>query len=653
MATAYQIKQGDTLSQLAQTNNTTVADLMKSNPSITDPNKIYAGASLNLPTVSTTTPTTTPVVNAQPAINQVNDIKNILDQNHTNLAQQQAQKDADALALKNKPPVPPPTPPAPKPADQKIADHGMVDIWDTQTGQTKQVAEAEPIPKGWTKTDLQTGASVAEVQSGTAIYKKFADGNIGRYDVATGKYTGPGTEQSYKDAQTAASNSQKLQDLIDNKLPPEQQAQIESMKKVLEARVKQQEIDNANLVGGTTIAQNLYGLGGTSVATSEITRVVDAGKAKVDELLAKNSQIISQMTQAFKNDDMAALKDAYNQYTAIQTHITKTVSDMHNEVVTANKEETNRKAAEKAALTNDINALQLDVSKAGGAEKPEAYAKALANNDYAGMIEAAGNTATTGMAGEYNFYKRGEIAAGTPLSQIMTPNQYMTADANRKARVAAAGVANGYSQQTMTKVVNIAGDFKNEPTIKEYQVMKEAKDTINNIPDDTQNPADQQNIIYAFAKTMDPNSVVREGEYATVQKYAQSMSDTFGFSVKRMASNSPFLTNQAMKNMKETINNRVAVTEKSYNNIYGQYTNKINKITGGTDASDYITDYSKGYTSIGDEHIQKVADKKVGLKTFADSNTKNTALINSMRSTFPSATPEQIYDKLKEKGLIQ
>ena len=42
----YKIKEGDTLSQLAKDNNTTVAKLMKLNPGIKDPNKIRAGAGL-------------------------------------------------------------------------------------------------------------------------------------------------------------------------------------------------------------------------------------------------------------------------------------------------------------------------------------------------------------------------------------------------------------------------------------------------------------------------------------------------------------------------------------------------------------------------------------------------------------------------------
>lgn len=56
MAT-YKVKYGDTLSGIARANNTTVADLLKANPTIADPNKIQAGASLNL---MTATPAATP-----------------------------------------------------------------------------------------------------------------------------------------------------------------------------------------------------------------------------------------------------------------------------------------------------------------------------------------------------------------------------------------------------------------------------------------------------------------------------------------------------------------------------------------------------------------------------------------------------------------
>lgn len=46
----YKIQRGDTLSELAKKNNTTVQELMKANPQIKNPNLIYAGETLKIPT---------------------------------------------------------------------------------------------------------------------------------------------------------------------------------------------------------------------------------------------------------------------------------------------------------------------------------------------------------------------------------------------------------------------------------------------------------------------------------------------------------------------------------------------------------------------------------------------------------------------------
>lgn len=73
---AYTIQSGDTLGGLATSNNTSVDALMKANPSITDPNKIFAGSSLNIPTANTTTSTTPTVVSNYNTQSKVNDINN-------------------------------------------------------------------------------------------------------------------------------------------------------------------------------------------------------------------------------------------------------------------------------------------------------------------------------------------------------------------------------------------------------------------------------------------------------------------------------------------------------------------------------------------------------------------------------------------------
>lgn len=81
MAQQYQIKSGDTLSEIAAKMGTTVSALMAANPQIKDPNKIYAGAVLNIPTKTTTSATTLITPEKQNELNEIaNKIKAIQQQ---------------------------------------------------------------------------------------------------------------------------------------------------------------------------------------------------------------------------------------------------------------------------------------------------------------------------------------------------------------------------------------------------------------------------------------------------------------------------------------------------------------------------------------------------------------------------------------------
>jgi len=59
--TVHGIQPGDTLSEIAQANDMTVDQLLEANPQITDPNKIYAGQGLNIPSGPSVASTTTTV----------------------------------------------------------------------------------------------------------------------------------------------------------------------------------------------------------------------------------------------------------------------------------------------------------------------------------------------------------------------------------------------------------------------------------------------------------------------------------------------------------------------------------------------------------------------------------------------------------------
>jgi len=151
----------------------------------------------------------------------------------------------------------------------------------------------------------------------------------------------------------------------------------------------------------------------------------------------------------------------------------------------------------------------------------------------------------------------------------------------------------------LTRVQSRISKFDNLPAVKNTQTMAEAANFAQGLNPNTKNPADDQALIYAFAKAMDPNSVVREGEYATVQKYAQSWAQSMGFDAARMFSNTPFLTAAARQNMKTTILQKFKAAQGQYDTIRKSYASQINKITGGADGDSWLTDYAQAFPTDG------------------------------------------------------
>lgn len=176
-----------------------------------------------------------------------------------------------------------------------------------------------------------------------------------------------------------------------------------------------------------------------------------------------------------------------------------------------------------------------------------------------------------GVVGEYQFYVEQEKAAGRePLSF----NEYQNLDANRKAKIAgAAALTPGQTQTTINQIIS---QFDNEPVVKNYNVVAEGYQFAQSLLKKKDPTAtDDQGLIYAFAKAMDPNSVVREGEYATVQKYAQSWAQAFGFKAQRIFSNTKFLSNEARQNMVNTIALKFQASQQNYQNVENEYNRRI------------------------------------------------------------------------------
>jgi hypothetical protein len=157
----------------------------------------------------------------------------------------------------------------------------------------------------------------------------------------------------------------------------------------------------------------------------------------------------------------------------------------------------------------------------------------------------------------------------------------------------------GLSSATATAVRAQVNAFKSEPTVQNFAVIQEGHDFAASLSNTTKNPADDQALIYALAKALDPGSVVREGEYATAQKYSQSWISAYGKGVSQAINGTGFLSEEARRNIKETIKQKYLASKKSYDNLYNQYLTGIGKLTGRGDGTSFLRDYSTQSAFVG------------------------------------------------------
>ena len=149
----------------------------------------------------------------------------------------------------------------------------------------------------------------------------------------------------------------------------------------------------------------------------------------------------------------------------------------------------------------------------------------------------------------------------------------------------------GLKPATATAVRSVVSKYGSEPTIQNFATVQDGYNFASSIDTKTKNPADDQALIYSLAKTLDPGSVVREGEYATAQKYSQSWVNAYGKGVTQAIAGTGFLSETARSNIKKTIEQKYNSTKVSYDNQYKEFSNQINNLTGRNDGDKFLRNY--------------------------------------------------------------
>lgn len=168
---------------------------------------------------------------------------------------------------------------------------------------------------------------------------------------------------------------------------------------------------------------------------------------------------------------------------------------------------------------------------------------------------------------------------------------YQNEDANRKISIAKAGVSgSGLTPSQINSTVNsIASAFDNEPLVKEYNTIKRNVDTFNSLGTSA---TDDIQRVYTFAKVADPNSAVKEGEYASIEKYAQAVLQRVGLKVSRVFNATGILTPEARTAMGSTLNTSLQASQRAYQQVASEYQRQVDDAYSGSPRQ--ITNYSGG-----------------------------------------------------------
>lgn len=321
------------------------------------------------------------------------------------------------------------------------------------------------------------------------------------------------------------------------------------------------------------------GVKGSTVSTPPATPLTLSGtpQSQMTDTQSARQQFIdaykAYQTAQTQTADLSAAKKAYNDFLANQA---KSISAKEGQgrgipleivrgqqrlLLDQTQPEAQRLQGEIGIAQEDFT-RQLDAAKSGV--------------DLQAQLLTADKTNLPASAQEYEYAKKQGYTG--------TFQQYQNEDANRKA------IQQGLTPSQINSTVNtIAGAFDNEPIVKEYNTVKTTLDALKRAGS---SPTDDIQRIYAFAKIMDPNSVVREGEYKTVQDYSTALLQRIGINIKRAFDAQGFLTAEARANMEKTLGNIMAAKQASYDNLASQYQRQIDDAYSGKNRT--ITNYAGG-----------------------------------------------------------
>lgn len=227
-------------------------------------------------------------------------------------------------------------------------------------------------------------------------------------------------------------------------LNPYQQALLDSTKALYDRQIQMQQEANKNYEGGINIAEiasgrNMYA---SNISLGNVKAAVDSDLQKVFDIQTRQSQALSNMQQAFQDDDLTKIRQAYKDVTDAQNAITQNLIKIQDRTLAFQKEQQDRIDQQKKDYFNEVQKPLTDMlTEAASNGAPLETLQKIKN---APTVEEALTLAGEymqkppgGVIGEYMYYLKDAKMHGQTPVDFQT---YQNIDANRKAKIASAGV---------------------------------------------------------------------------------------------------------------------------------------------------------------------------------------------------------------------
>lgn len=305
-------------------------------------------------------------------------------------------------------------------------------------------------------------------------------------------------------------------------------ARIEDMKKVNTSRT-----GNINTTGirlGSQFAGGSGGVFGGIVSEEERQGVVRIGELEANKqsaISAARSAAQQQNWQVYsKQVDLA--QKAYDSKIEALKELNKATLDQ-NKLISDNIKDAAKTHYDQ--ITKPINDIVTSLGKSSSPVPPELIDAVSNAGSLAEAVKLAGkylqDVPTTGIVGEYLFYKREAEAKGTTPVDF---NTYQNIDANRKARATAIANGGGLTSGENSTYLTITNKYQADPIINNAIKAQQTIDMADAIIKNPSSATNQLSALYAFVKALDPDSAVREGEISLanqtqsyLQKYETSL----------------------------------------------------------------------------------------------------------------------------------